>query len=74
VCGTLYDSSGSSIGIGWGSYDSCVPGETCNPSNGACTGYLMWPRDESFDVVPRLERGGLRWHDVLNTASDSDYG
>lgn len=74
VCGTLYDSSGSSLGIGWGSYDSCIPGETCNPNNGACTGYLMWPRDDSFDVVPRLERGGLRWHDVLNTASDSDYG
>jgi hypothetical protein len=74
VCGTLYDSVGSAIGIGWGSYASCVPGETCNPGNGTCTSYLMWPRDQTFDVVPRLERGGLRWHDVLNTASDSDYG
>jgi hypothetical protein len=69
VCGST-----SSASIGWTSYDSCVPGETCNPNNGACTGYLMWPRDDTFDVVPLLERNGLRWHDELNTASESDYG
>jgi hypothetical protein len=69
ICGT----DASSI-INWVSYDSCVPGETCNPNNGACTGHLMWPRDQNFEVVPRLERGGLRWHDELNTATDSDYG
>jgi hypothetical protein len=69
VCG--WTSSGS---IGWTSYASCVPGEVCNPANGTCTGYLLWQRDSTFDVVPRLERGGLRWHDELNTASDADYG
>jgi hypothetical protein len=37
-------------------------------------GYLLLPRDQTFDVLPLLERGGPRWHDVLNTASDSDYG
>jgi hypothetical protein len=31
------------------------------------------PKDQTFDVVPLL-RPGLPWHDVLNTASDSDYG
>jgi hypothetical protein len=70
VCGST--SLGS---IGWTSYGSCVLGETCNPSDGTCTtGYLLWPRDSDFDVVPLLERGNLRWHDELNTASDSDYG
>jgi len=69
ICGT--DSSSM---ITWGSYASCVPGETCNPANGACTGSLMWPRDHDFDVAPLLERGGLRWHDVLDRASDADYG
>jgi hypothetical protein len=64
----------SSSVINWVSYDSCVPGETCNADKGTCTGQLMWPQDRTFDVVPRIERGGLRWHDVLNTASDADYG
>lgn len=49
-----------------------LPGETCNPANGACTGSLLLPRDETFDVAPR-EGGGLPWHDVLNTAIDADY-
>lgn len=40
--------------------------------NGACTGSLLLPRDETFDVAPR-EGGGLPWHDVLNTALDADY-
>jgi hypothetical protein len=31
------------------------------------------PRDRTFDVAP-LEHGSLPWHDVLNTASDADYG
>jgi hypothetical protein len=67
--------SSSSLGIGWTSWGSCS-GATlrCNPTNGSCTtGYLFLPRDESFDVVPQLHPG-LPWHDVLNTASDSDYG
>jgi hypothetical protein len=67
--------SSSSLGIGWASWDSCS-GATlrCNPTNGTCTtGYLFLPRDETFDVVPQLHPG-LPWHDVLNTASDSDYG
>lgn len=69
-CGNV--GSSSSTSIGWGSYDSCLPGETCNEANGTCTGHLLLPRDETFDVAPR-ERDGLPWHDVLNTASDSDY-
>jgi hypothetical protein len=66
----------SSTGIGWASDHSCTTtAPRCNPTNGACTtGYLLLPRDQTFDVVPLLERGGPRWHDVLNTASDSDYG
>lgn len=58
--------------MGWGSNDSCLPGETCNRANGPCTGSLLLPRDETFDVAPR-EGGGLPWHDVLNTAIDADY-
>jgi hypothetical protein len=58
-------------GIGWSASVECSPG-TCNPATGQCAGYLL-PRDRDFDVVPLLERG-LPWHDVLNTASDSDYG
>lgn len=72
-CGDIGGSSSSSTTIGWGSYDSCQPGETCNPANGACTGHLLLPRDETFDVWPR-EGGGLPWHELLNTAHDSDYG
>lgn len=75
-CITNASIGSSSYGIGWASYGSCS-GATprCNPTNGSCTtGYLLVPRDRTFDVVPLLERGGLPWHDVLNTASDSDYG
>jgi len=63
----------SSYGILWSSWASCYDGP-CNETTGTCTtGYLMLPRDQTFDVVPLL-RPGLPWHDVLNTASDSDYG
>ena len=62
----------SSYGILWSSYASCYSGP-CNANTGTCTGQLFLPRDETFDVVPLL-RPGLPWHDVLNTASDSDYG
>ena len=72
ICGNVGGSSSSSTTIGWGSYDSCLPGETCNPANGACTGQLLLPRDETFDVAPR--GSGLPWHELLNTALDSDYG
>ncbi len=65
--------STSSLGVHWSSIDSCTPGQTCNANIGQCTGHLLLPRDQDFDVVPR-QRGGLPWHDVLNTASDSDYG
>ena len=66
----------SSYGIGWASDHSCSATTLrCDPTNGSCTtGYLLLPRDRTFDVVPLLQRGGLPWHDVLNTASDSDYG
>jgi hypothetical protein len=64
--------SSSSLGIGWTSWASCT-GNTCNPTNGNCLGYLLLPRDQSFDVVPQL-RPGLPWHDVLNTALEADYG
>ncbi|HKO94184.1 MAG TPA: hypothetical protein VJU61_23685, partial [Polyangiaceae bacterium] len=56
----------------WTSWLSCVY-DPCNATTGTCTTYLFLPRDETFDVVPLL-RPGLPWHDVLNTASDSDYG
>jgi hypothetical protein len=71
ICGST--STGT---IGWGSWGSCLPGQTCNANDGTCTttGYLILPRDTNFDIVPRLERGGLRWSDELNTASDSEYG
>jgi len=64
--------SSSSSGINWTSWDSCFGG-TCNATTGGCTGYLFLPRDPTFDVVPLL-RPGLPWHDILNTASESDYG
>lgn len=70
----LCASSSLAGGITWTSYASCTILQTCNPTNGTCTGSLMWPRDIDFDVVPRLQDGGLRWHEELNTASDSDYG
>ena len=72
-CGNIASSSASSATIGWGSYDSCIGAQTCNANAGTCVGYLLLPRDHSFDVLPP-QRGGLPWHDVLNTASDSDYG
>jgi hypothetical protein len=65
--------SSGSLGIGWASYESCLVGETCDPNAGTCTGSLLLPRDQTFDVAP-LQRGGLPWQHVLNTASDSDYG
>jgi len=70
---TLDSSTGT---VGWASAGSCSSTTLrCNPANGSCTsGYFLLPRDQTFDVVPLLERGGPRWHDVLNTASDSDYG
>jgi hypothetical protein len=64
----------SSYGIiSWASWDDCASTQTCDAAIGKCTGSLFLPRDETFDVVPLL-RPGLRWHDVLNTARDSDYG
>lgn len=63
----------SSYGVGWGSYASCSLNQTCDATNGMCIGRLLLPRDHSFDVAP-LQRGGLPWHELLNTASDSDYG
>jgi hypothetical protein len=64
----------SSYGIVWGSYGSCS-GATlrCEPTNGTCHSYLLLPRDRTFDVVPS-QRNGLPWHDLLNTALDSEYG
>jgi len=56
----------------WTSWLSCIY-DPCNATTGTCTTYLFLPRDETFDVVPLLHPG-LPWHDVLNTASDSDYG
>lgn len=67
------NASTSSLGIGYSSYESCSPSETCNANTGTCTGQLLLPRDQAFDVGP-LQRGGLPWHDVLNTALDADYG
>jgi hypothetical protein len=59
--------------ISWASWDDCASTQTCDAAIGKCTGSLFLPRDETFDVVPLL-RPTLRWHDVLNTAGDSDYG
>ena len=73
ICITDASLGSSSYGIGWGSYDSCIGAQVCDPVAGQCTGYLFLPRDRAFDVGP-LERDALPWHDVLNTASDSDYG
>lgn len=72
-CVTDASLGSSSYGIGWTSWDSCSPTQTCNATIGQCTGYLLLPRDRTFDVAP-LQRGGLPWHEVLNTADDSDYG
>jgi hypothetical protein len=74
-CVTDASLGNSSYGIGWTSWGSCSSTTLrCNPTNGTCTtGYLLLPRDRTFDVVPQLQPG-LPWHDVLNTASDSDYG
>jgi hypothetical protein len=63
----------SSYGVGWGSYASCSLNQGCDAANGTCTGSLLLPRDQDFDVGP-LQRGGLPWHELLNTATDSDYG
>jgi hypothetical protein len=73
VCITDASIGSSSYGIGWGSYLSCTAAQGCNATTGACTGYLLLPRDDDFEVAPSL-RGGLPWHELLNTASDSDYG
>jgi hypothetical protein len=73
ICDSSASLGSSSTGVGWTSYDSCTPLETCNANTGACTGSLLLPRDRAFDVVPR-RRGSVPWHEVLNTALDSDYG
>ena len=72
---TLYQclESDSSFAISWWSDRSCTTTTGCNATTGQCTGYLFLPRDRTFDVVPS-QRDGLPWHDLLNTASDSDYG
>jgi hypothetical protein len=60
--------------VSWNSWESCSSSTpVCNATLGQCTGSLLLPRDETFDVVPLL-RPSLPWHDILNTASDSDYG
>lgn len=69
----LENVSSSSTGISWYSWASCTTTQTCNATTGTCVGYLFLPRDRTFDVVPS-QRDGLPWHDILNTASDSDYG
>jgi hypothetical protein len=69
----LENVSSSSTAISWYSWDSCTTTTGCNATSGTCTGYLFLPRDRTFDVVPS-QRDGLPWHDILNTASDSDYG
>jgi hypothetical protein len=69
----LENVSSSSTGISWYSWASCTTTTGCNATTGACTGYLFLPRDRTFDVAPS-QRDGLPWHDILNTASDSDYG
>ncbi len=84
MCGPVYSGSmilykclqtatSSSSGISWWSDKSCTTTTGCNATTGTCTGYLFLPRDRTFDVVPS-QRDGLPWHDILNTASDSDYG
>jgi hypothetical protein len=65
--------STSSFAISWWSWASCSATQTCNATSGTCLGTLFLPRDRTFDVVPS-QRDGLPWHDILNTASDSDYG
>lgn len=60
-------------GIGWISDASCTAAQTCEANLGQCTGSLLLPRDNDFDVVPLL-KPGLPWHDLLNTAGESDYG
>jgi hypothetical protein len=69
----LQNVSSSSTGISWYSWASCTTTQTCNATSGTCVGYLFLPRDRTFEVVPS-QRDGLPWHDILNTASDSDYG
>jgi len=69
----LETATSSSAGISWYSWDSCTTTTGCNATTGTCTGYLFLPRDRTFDVVPS-QRDGLPWHDILNTASDSEYG
>ena len=69
----LETATSSSAGISWYSWASCTTTQTCNATTGTCVGYLFLPRDRTFDVVPS-QRDGLPWHDLLNTASDSDYG
>lgn len=73
ICITNASIGSSSYGIGWGSYASCSVNQTCDAENGQCTGHLLLPRDRDFDVLPS-QREGLPWHELLNTASDSDYG
>jgi hypothetical protein len=66
----------TSYGINWWYWDSCVvPGSLrCDPTTGGCkSGSLLLPRDRSFDLVPS-QRDGLPWHELLNTALDSEYG
>ncbi|HEU4580582.1 MAG TPA: hypothetical protein VFS67_20135 [Polyangiaceae bacterium] len=65
----------ASYGINWWSWGSCLtPGQLrCEPTNGTCHGSLLLPRDGTFDLVPS-QRNGLPWHDLLNTALDSEYG
>jgi hypothetical protein len=82
LCGTPYMGSvilykcldaTSSFAISWWSWASCTTTQTCNATTGTCQGALFLPRDRTFDVVPS-QRDGVPWHDILNTASDSDYG
>ncbi|HTV19810.1 MAG TPA: hypothetical protein VMG12_14090 [Polyangiaceae bacterium] len=72
ICALGTSSSSMSSTLDWRSYDSCT-NNTCNSTDGNCSGYLMLPRDRTFDVAP-FERGGLPWHDLLNTALEADYG
>jgi hypothetical protein len=69
----VVNTGSSSYGINWTSWASCSATQTCNATSGTCTGYLFLPRDRTFDVAPS-QRDGLPWHDLLNTALDSEYG